>query len=62
MFERFAGDPGLDLPISVNKFSLYIYTAFQASDIFFFNRKIHIPTNHTVMIFKGGFTVEHLFS
>lgn len=62
LFERFAGDPGLALRTAVNKFSLYIYTAFQASDIFLFNRKIHIPTNHTVRIFEGGFTTEHLLS
>lgn len=40
LFERFAGDPGLDLPISVKKFSLYIYTAFQASGIFLMEKYI----------------------
>lgn len=62
LLERFAADPGLDLPTALSKFSLYIYTAFSAPAtllgflIFFFNRKTHLPTNHRVMIFKGGFT------
>lgn len=42
LFERFAGDPGLDLPISVSKFSLNIYTAFQASDFFFYLEKLKL--------------------